>query len=113
VLNAQLEIAKATQPHSKGVSPEFTRISVTLSTGTPLCPYGIVLPTEGPTAYSLAGYSRNPCSSLCGTVYLSQIPPVAGRVVQTLIFYKLGFNQNYYTFSSILLIKMVLCSKFP
>ena len=27
--------------------------------------------------------------------------------------HKLGFNQNYYTFTSILLIKIVVCSKFP
>ena len=33
--------------------------------------------------------------------------------MQTLIIYKLGFNQNYYTFTLILLIKIVLCSKFP
>jgi len=33
--------------------------------------------------------------------------------MQTLIFYQLGFNQNYYTFALILLIKIVLCSKFP
>ena len=33
--------------------------------------------------------------------------------VETLIIYNLGFNQNYYTFVLILLIKIVLCSKFP
>ena len=33
--------------------------------------------------------------------------------VETLMIYKLGFNQNYYTFTLILLIKIVLCSKFP
>ena len=33
--------------------------------------------------------------------------------MQTLIIYKLGFNENYYTFTFILLIKIVLCSKFP
>jgi len=32
---------------------------------------------------------------------------------QTLIFYKLGFNQNYHTFTLMLLVKTVLCSKFP
>jgi len=32
--------------------------------------------------------------------------------MQTLVIYKLGFNQNYYTFTLILLIKIVLCSKF-
>jgi len=32
--------------------------------------------------------------------------------MQILIIYKLGFNQNYYTFAWILLIKIVLCSKF-
>jgi len=32
--------------------------------------------------------------------------------VQTLIIHKLGFNQNYYTFTLILLIKIVMCSKF-
>ena len=30
--------------------------------------------------------------------------------LQTLIIYKLGFNQNYYTFSLRLPIKIVLCS---
>jgi len=29
------------------------------------------------------------------------------------VIFKLGFNQDYYTFSSILLIKIVLCIKFP
>ena len=33
--------------------------------------------------------------------------------MQTLIIYKLGFKQNYYTFTLILLIKIVLCSEFP
>ena len=33
--------------------------------------------------------------------------------MQTLIIYKLGFNQNYYTFTLMLLIKIVLCIKFP
>ena len=33
--------------------------------------------------------------------------------MQTLIIYKLGFNQNYYTFTLILLIQIVMCSKFP
>ena len=33
--------------------------------------------------------------------------------MQTRIIYKLGFNQNYYTFTLILLIKIVMCSKFP
>ena len=33
--------------------------------------------------------------------------------MQTHIIYKLGFNQNYYTFTLILLIKIVVCSKFP
>ena len=32
--------------------------------------------------------------------------------VETLIIHKLGFNQNYYTFSLILLTKIVPCSKF-
>jgi len=36
-----------------------------------------------------------------------------GRVVKkTLIIYNLGFGQNYYTFTLILLMKIVLCSKF-
>ena len=30
-----------------------------------------------------------------------------------IMIYKLGFNQNYYTFTLILLIKIVVCSKFP
>ena len=33
--------------------------------------------------------------------------------VQTLIIHKLGFNQNFFTFTLILLIKIFLCSKFP
>jgi len=33
--------------------------------------------------------------------------------MQTLTIYKLGFNQDYYTFTFISLIKIVLCSKFP
>ena len=33
--------------------------------------------------------------------------------MQTLIIDKLGFNQIYHTFTLILLIKIVLCSKFP
>jgi len=32
--------------------------------------------------------------------------------VETLIIHKLGFNQNYYTFALISLIKIVLCSEF-
>ena len=41
--------------------------------------------------------------------------PLAGRGchLQTLIIYKLGFNQNYFTFTQMLLIKIVLCSRFP
>ena len=46
-------------------------------------------------------------------------PPCAGCRAQdfgfhvaTLIIHRLGFNQNYYTFSLILLIKIVLCCKF-
>ena len=31
---------------------------------------------------------------------------------QTLMIYKLGFNQNYHMFDSMLLLKIVLCSKF-
>ena len=33
--------------------------------------------------------------------------------MQTLTIYKLGFNQNYYTFTVILLIKIVLSSNVP
>ena len=33
--------------------------------------------------------------------------------LQTLIIYKLGFNQNNYSFTPILLIKIVLCREFP
>ena len=39
-------------------------------------------------------------------------PTVGGSDVETLIIYKLSFNQNHYTFALILLIKIVLCSKF-
>ena len=39
---------------------------------------------------------------------------VSGRFhVKTVIIYKLGFNENYYTFTSILLAKIVMCSNFP
>jgi len=34
-------------------------------------------------------------------------------IKQTHFIYKLGFNQIYYTFTSILLKKIVMCSKFP
>ena len=34
-------------------------------------------------------------------------------ICKHLIIYKLGFNQNYYTFTLILLLKIILCSKFP
>ena len=37
----------------------------------------------------------------------------SGFHMQTLLIYKLGFNQNYCTFTSILLIEIVLWSKFP
>ena len=33
--------------------------------------------------------------------------------LQALMIHKLGFNQNYNTLTLILLIKIVLCSKFP
>jgi len=33
--------------------------------------------------------------------------------MQTLMIHQLGFDQNYYTLTFILLIKIVLCSKFP
>jgi len=35
-----------------------------------------------------------------------------GFRMQTLVIYKLGFNQNYYTFTLILLLKIVLRSRF-
>ena len=31
----------------------------------------------------------------------------------TLMIYELGFNQDYYTFTLISLVKIILCSKFP
>ena len=37
----------------------------------------------------------------------------SGSHVQTLIIGKLGVDQNHYTFTLILLIKIVLCSRFP
>jgi hypothetical protein len=56
-----------------------------------------------------------------GTGYVpTALPTVApytltgsGFHMQTLIIYKLGFNQNYYTISLTLLIKIVMCSKVP
>jgi len=36
-----------------------------------------------------------------------------GFHMETLIIHKLGFNQNYYTFTLILRIKIFMCSKFP
>ena len=41
----------------------------------------------------------------------AQVPPRSH--LQTLMHYKLGFNQNFYTFTMISLIKIVLRSKFP
>jgi len=44
---------------------------------------------------------------------LRELLPKKGFHMQTLIIYKHDFNQNYYTVTLILLIKIVLCSKFP
>ena len=33
--------------------------------------------------------------------------------METFIFHKLGFYQNYYTFTLMLVVNIVLCSKFP
>ena len=38
--------------------------------------------------------------------------PRAGSNMQTVIIFKLGFNQNHYTFTLKLLIKIVRCCKF-
>ena len=38
---------------------------------------------------------------------------VGKLISKHLIIHKLGLIQNYYTFAVILLIKIVLCSKFP
>ena len=51
---------------------------------------------------SLAGYG------LAGKITM-QVPFSSA----TLVFYKLGFHQNYYTLTLILLIKIVMSSKFP
>ena len=37
-------------------------------------------------------------------------PPPKKSHVETLVIYELGFNQTYYTYAFILLIKIVLCS---
>jgi hypothetical protein len=45
---------------------------------------------------------------------LAQQQGEAGRThMQTLIIYKLGFNQIYYTLTIILLMNIALCSNFP
>ena len=36
-----------------------------------------------------------------------------GTHMQTPVIHKLGFNQNYYTFAVALLLKIVMCCKFP
>jgi len=46
------------------------------------------------------------CEGRCGGL------GVEGSHVETLVIYKLGFDPNYYTFALILLIKIVMCSKF-
>ena len=38
---------------------------------------------------------------------------VADLICKHLIIYKLGFDEDYYTFTSIFLIKIILCSEFP
>ena len=40
------------------------------------------------------------------------VTPIPESHMQTLMTYELGYNQNYDTLISILLIKIVLCSKF-
>ena len=45
--------------------------------------------------------------------YRCSRPAPAVSHMQTHTIYKLGFNQNYYTFTFLLLIKIVMCSKFP
>ena len=44
---------------------------------------------------------------------IGQLAYGVGSHMQTLILYNLGFNKNYYTLTSILLIKIVMRSKFP
>ena len=64
----------------------------------------------------VTGPRRSLNLKLSGIWGLSGVVHAASRVggfhLETLIIYKLGFNQNYYTFTSILLIKIVLCSNF-
>ena len=45
--------------------------------------------------------------------YPTSDPDTDRSHMQVLVIYKLGFNRNYYTFASILLIRIVLCGKFP
>ena len=61
-----------------------------------------LLPVRLEAAWPVGPDAREPCGVR-----------VYGFHMQTLIIYKLGFNQNYYTFTLILLIKIVLYSKFP
>ena len=42
----------------------------------------------------------------------SEVPPPRFHL-QTLMIYKLGFNQNYHTLTLILLIKIFVCGKCP
>ena len=52
--------------------------------------------------------TRNPISKPVNQTLL----PHPKSHVETLVIYKLGFNQNYYTFASILLRKIALCRKY-
>ena len=52
---------------------------------------------------------------LLDVVWKMRADAAAGRRthLQALIIYKLGFNQNYHTFTLVLLMKIDLCSKLP
>jgi len=52
-------------------------------------------------------------NSGCGTRESGVCPKLGSDLICKHIIYKLGFNQNYYTFTLLLLIRIALCSKFP
>ena len=73
-----------------------------------LAPWEFEFPVPAPCHWLPLAAPPSPAShTKCGT------HGVLGSHMQTLIIYNLGFNQNYHTFTLILLINIVLCSKFP
>ena len=85
--------------------------------------FGLTSPPGGtfehcPVLFSFPSSSRtlSPVSGLrvyCVGCRVYAVLEQRGFHLQTLIIYKLGCNQNCYTFTLILLMKIVMCSKFP